>query len=49
MYNVTHSGDIYLTNDELLEPLMLCFKSLHECGDGAYVAEIVISDLCGGR
>ncbi|WP_415902972.1 phosphoenolpyruvate carboxylase [Neptuniibacter sp. QD29_5] len=36
--------DVYLHDDELLEPLMLCYRSLQECGMGI-IAENALEDI----
>ena len=37
-------ADIYLQDEELLEPLMLCYRSLQECGM-AIIAESALEDI----
>ncbi|WP_415887190.1 phosphoenolpyruvate carboxylase [Neptuniibacter sp. QD37_6] len=36
--------DVYLHDDELIEPLMLCYRSLQECGMGI-IAENALEDI----
>ena len=39
-----HDGDVFVREEELLEPLMLCYRSLQECGMGI-IAESALEDI----